>query len=436
MGKKKWCSVAMGRDELGHITTYDTDELTKFGVCYVITGTFLGEHFVWRQSALLISIQVGIVILCKYAFKGKETLIPADIVTPVATVMNGLVGFLLSMYVSDALARWWTVREKMLGGLVAGIDMINMALSRRHRSGGNYDEWLIEQYGRMSLAVHELIYIQGERDLHAGGDHDIQILVERNFLLEEEARELKGVDNKAMVVWAWCCALVTDYAVLPFDEAEQAVGAFMKGRQAIQGIFTYIDTLLPLAYIHMIMFVVKFSVLLLALQAGLVSAKAYAFNELGKIFVQTFILLFIPGIYQGLLSMENDLRNPFGTDEIDFPRATYRTGAFMRHQEYNASAKSLPFHDKDCMPDAPKPNNIWFNKNHAEKADGDDHELVPRSAVAMHQQRISSLENENHSLRTYLLNLVSRAERGPTSLDRKPRSAPQRVRRSTEEAEW
>ena len=37
-----------------------------------------------------------------------------------------------------------------------------------------------------------------------------------------------------MVVWAWCCALITDYAVLPFDEAEQAVEAFMRGRQGIQ----------------------------------------------------------------------------------------------------------------------------------------------------------------------------------------------------------
>ena len=42
------------------------------------------------------------------------------------------------------------------------------------------------------------------------------------------------MDNKAMVVWAWCCALITDYAVLPFEEAEQAVEAFMRGRQAIQ----------------------------------------------------------------------------------------------------------------------------------------------------------------------------------------------------------
>jgi hypothetical protein len=186
---KKWCYVKMGRDELGHITTYDAGELSKFGVFYVITGTFLGEHFVWKQSALLIGIQFGVVFLCKYAFKGNEALIPANIATPVATVMNGLVGFLLSMYVSDALARWWTVREKMLGGLVAGIDMINMALARRHRSGSDYDEWLIEQYGRMSLAVHELIYIQAERDLHhdleADGDHDLTILVERNFLLEE-----------------------------------------------------------------------------------------------------------------------------------------------------------------------------------------------------------------------------------------------------------
>jgi hypothetical protein len=78
----------------------------------------------------------------------------------------------------------------------------------------------------------------------------------------------------------------------------------------------------------------------------MISAKAYAYDEYNKIFVQTFILLFIPAIYQGLLSMENDLRNPFGDDEIDFPRAAYRAGTFKRHQEYAEMGKSLPFHDK------------------------------------------------------------------------------------------
>ena len=181
---------------------------------------------------------------------------------------------------------------------------------------------------------------------------------------------------------------------------------------AVQGIFTYIDTLLPLAYIHMIMFVVKFSVMLLALNAGLISAKAWYEDDLGKIFVQTFILLFIPGIYQGLLSMENDLRNPFGADEIDFPRAAYRTGMFKRHQEYSVSAKDLPFHDKDCSPDAPEPKSLWFNKEHAGKVDGDDpeSELVPASAVAMHQERISSLENENKALRLRMLDLTHRSQ--------------------------
>ena len=82
------------------------------------------------------------------SFEGNEEDIPSDVVTKIAAVTNGLVGFLLSMYVSDALARWWTVREEKLGGLFAAIDMINMALHLRHRSGSPYDQWLIEQYGR------------------------------------------------------------------------------------------------------------------------------------------------------------------------------------------------------------------------------------------------------------------------------------------------
>ena len=176
----------------------------------------------------------------------------------------------------------------------------------------------------------------------------------------------------------------------------------------VQGIFTYVETLLPLSYIHTIMFIVKMNVLLLAVQAGLVSSKAYAASQYDKIFVQCFILLFIPGIYQGLLSMENDLRNPFGADEVDFPRAAYRTGTFKRHQEYHEGASNLPFHDKNCMPDAPKPNGFWFNRDHKtvdSNEDGSD--FVTTSAVAMHEQQITSLENENRELRTRILQITA-----------------------------
>jgi hypothetical protein len=107
------------------------------------------------------------------SFEGNEEDIPSDVVTKIAAVTNGLVGFLLSMYVSDALARWWTVREEKLGGLFAAIDMINMALHLRHRSGSPYDQWLIEQYGRYSLAVHELIYIQAEMDFQDPSPPDL-----------------------------------------------------------------------------------------------------------------------------------------------------------------------------------------------------------------------------------------------------------------------
>ena len=65
MGKKKCCHVEMSRDDLGHITSYDGEKLAKFGVCYVLNGTFLGTQFVWKQSAVLIGIQWGLVFLCK-----------------------------------------------------------------------------------------------------------------------------------------------------------------------------------------------------------------------------------------------------------------------------------------------------------------------------------------------------------------------------------
>ena len=284
---KSGMSVKMHRDALGHIVMYDAKGLSQFGVCYMFKGTFLGSRFVWHQAVVLICLQIGLAILCVLSWSDPKE-IPTDVISKCATITNALVGFLLSLFVRMSVRRWWTMREQCLGGLFAAFDQVNLLLCMYHRSDSAYDKWLLETFARYSLACHELVYVVAERDGDCMLPHEYVLtdLVDNGQITDKELAKLTHVKFKAMLVWAWCASLLTDYAILPPSATRQMTDAVERGRGAIQGIFTYVETLLPMTYIHIVIFIVKFTVLLLALQAGMVSGKAYANGEINRIVVQ------------------------------------------------------------------------------------------------------------------------------------------------------
>jgi hypothetical protein len=367
------------KDEHGHITAYDAQLLGQWGIFYMAKGTFLQSMFIWRQAAIFLAVQFGLAILCyslyvlfaysqcfvsAIAVRACSSLtrlryvlssfshrwddpdqIPVDVVEQVALITSGLIGFFLSLFVQLSVERWWTMREKSLGGLIAAIDRINLLLTLYHRNGSEYDEWLLDTYGRLSLACHELVYV-------VAGDHedsklphqfDLNSLIERGQLNENEVEQLRDVKNKAMVVWFWACALTNDYAIIPKQAKQELHCAHEAGRGSIQSIFTFVETSLPITYTHIVIFIVKFNMFIVAAQAGLISGRELILNGYSTIAVQAFIVIMLPAVYQGLVSMERNLKNPFGGDMIDFPKGAYRIVMKKRHDEYRAAMRSLPY---------------------------------------------------------------------------------------------
>jgi hypothetical protein len=115
-------------------------------------------------------------------------------------------------------------------------------------------------------------------------------------------------------------------------------GLARAGNGQIQDLFTYLDTQLPLAYVHVISVIVKFNMFLFAVHTG-VAAAAFRYknqhNASGdkevdmvadlpvQIPSNTIAMLAICIIFQSCLELHRKLRNPFFGDTASFPEVEF-----------------------------------------------------------------------------------------------------------------
>jgi len=78
--------------------------------------------------------------------------------------------------------------------------------------------------------------------------------------------------------------------------------------------------------VHVMALLVKLSFFILTIQVGVELAVAYDKQDALMIMQQILFMIIVPTIYQGLLELCESLRNPFGTDSVDFPRDCYHKG--------------------------------------------------------------------------------------------------------------
>ena len=92
-----------------------------------------------------------------------------------------------------------------------------------------------------------------------------------------------------------------------------------KGRTGANVINSYLDTPIPMAYVHLLGLMVKLHNLMVAIFMGILSSS-HMLNgdELGA-FRTMFRAFFMPFLYNALLLINDDISDPFSGDISDFP---------------------------------------------------------------------------------------------------------------------
>jgi hypothetical protein len=93
----------------------------------------------------------------------------------------------------------------------------------------------------------------------------------------------------------------------------------LKARNAIETVFTYLETQLPFAYAHLINLLVNLNNMIICIKCGLNFSKANKNYDLQVMFTEALYLIVVPFVYQGLLTISSIIADPFGTDMLDLP---------------------------------------------------------------------------------------------------------------------
>lgn len=253
--------------------------------------------------------------------------------------MNGFVPFVLSLYVSLALSRWWALRTQALGKVFEAVanttNLIACMLPEaRHRKvRDTIVKWSIASIFLVVKAARNNTDEDGE-DPEKARARDLKDLSEMQDkgLLSAEEVELLATSTpygRAMALWGWVMRLSQESLIDASGPPPHApkltlvINECIMAREGIQMIHTFLQTQLPFAYVHLITLIVNMNNIVLSMTCGTIFTISFSNHDYQTMAYQVLKFILVPVLYHGLLSISYVIHDPFGDDMLDFPIAAF-----------------------------------------------------------------------------------------------------------------
>ncbi|CEM28903.1 unnamed protein product [Vitrella brassicaformis CCMP3155] len=308
---------------------YNLRELNSLAGVLKLRGSVLMYKQIWIEALfyyLLVAAVVGIYLAIPDEWVAVEK--KSTAVQNLATWLSALSGFLVGLYTSGVIDKWKELRVEGIGKIFDATTKLNfLLLSHIHTyTDGNLtyeDERTIDtivRYGRVSLA--SIFVRRSDRQFHD--------LVKRGLLTEAEYRFL--LDDVCYrvpcCVWAWVVALIGE-----LDQKGRLTGlsgtTFLyetasDGRDGAAFILRQLAAPLPFAYVHMMAFLVKVNNIVFALAVSMRITRYLSQQGHWELFALELVLVFvIPFLYNGILTLAQELSDPFANEANDYPGELY-----------------------------------------------------------------------------------------------------------------
>jgi predicted membrane chloride channel (bestrophin family) len=343
---KRGFEGAEGQMKLLH---YDVDRTTGWSALWHVSGSLLGDTHLWRTVAVYWVLCALWAVAVHYSYL-EQFIVVRDAAAQVGAAtsyLTALLSFMLGLFVSAIIGRWWDCRISCVEALWGSLCNIQLCLTCRlpRAEDASFKETLL----RLTLAVHRLVYLEARAE---ESDDDLQKLVDVGLLLQDEKEVLEGQHSKPQLVLVWIGRLYHGLAVQrSWDESicvylDEQMGL---ARNAIGRVFAYCQTQLPYQYVHLLSFCVILCNLLLCFKCGVVIGYSSAPTKDGHrdivgITLQVFQIVAEPFAYHAFLRLCGELSNPFGHDFNDFPAYAYhchiRNEGFALHKASEEMPKS------------------------------------------------------------------------------------------------
>eukprot|EP00906_Rhabdomonas_costata_P022493 RCo032468 len=290
------------------------------------SGTVLMTAFLWVQLALwlLYTCLVG------YLNSGAADVLRKG---PAVLELQGVVTFLVGLYVSLVVARWWRCREcyqELHSGashltLLVATFVAHPEPSVTPAPTGKEDPAIVRQFQenmvRYALVAHELAVEQ------AGQRLNLEALVKRELLTREEKRLLWKAPSAVLVVLSWLARhlhYLADGGLVrcPAVVLPQMHKDLAQMRAAAEKIFMHINTQIPFCYVQLLGFAVHLTLFLKMSNLAKIihdSSLMHGSDLSSRLFWALLMILSWTLFYDGLLLMQYFFENPFGLSPCHFP---------------------------------------------------------------------------------------------------------------------
>jgi len=339
-------------DEEGVPKQYDVNELISFSAFGYFKGTVLQSSTLWKET-LALAILYWVVFSIGYRFRwkgfsgfvGEEGTIRAFI-----AMFSELIGLLLSFYTSFNLGRWWQMRVAVQH-IIEGSKQLSMLVG----NGVSQSPVLLSSINRYARASLFLIFQESRR---AQGSELPRVTAQKiGLLTPEEADKLEKANAymtfvQAETLWTWLASWVDRMHELGLIKGSPHYCALMacveKGRSGVADVQAYLETQIPLGYVHLLCIMVKLHNVILTLLMAMVSVM-HAGGAEGVQYVDVcrtgFRAFFMPFLYNSLLVLNSDFYDPFGEGDGNFDWSTFQANMIMSSKGYDSAVYNLP----DCI---------------------------------------------------------------------------------------
>jgi hypothetical protein len=239
--------------------------------------------------------------------------------------------FLLGLFLSEVVSRWWALNFDCLGGLADAIDGTAL-LASSLLPGDLTSQALFVRWGRLS---YSLLFDQAQGIPAAEG---ARRAVAKGLATPDEATALNaavaasGADSGSSTAidarqpWVWCAQLWVQKG-LDGPAAALVQSQCLKGVGKVGDALCLVDTKLPLPYVHLLTAMAKFQMVFMAFTRGAsIAGHLMEDGHLGSVSgimesaLDVIRLIIVPVLYQGCFDMHTIMVNPFGRDAIDIPQ--------------------------------------------------------------------------------------------------------------------
>jgi len=309
------------------ILRYDMRLLVKYSACATIfsEGTvFTMDATTVRTTAfmvLLLFVVAGGTIVLHIGNMDALSRLEVEPLDALAEQVNAFVPFVLALFVSLTLSRWWSLRVTALGKVFDSLANTCMIVA----SELNDLKWRDVRTGVMKYGMASVeLLVQAAREAE-----EVDALTDNDLLTDAEADFIKEYDlwQRPMVIWAWIMHVITDamdHDKTPAASRQAVIHQCTAARDGMANINMYLDTQLPFAYVHLITLLVNLQNILMALKSGLTFARAVPTVDAFVMVQQVLSTIIIVFIYQALLTISYTIMDPFGDDVLDFPVKAYK----------------------------------------------------------------------------------------------------------------